>query len=238
MSRRAHGPASRWLYRLHRVLQKLSGGRAALHVYLFCAQPTAQAALTKLRDDPQTLVVPVEQGSRWTSSFPRPASVIAQRFAQGARCFAVLVKDRFAGHLWLVREAYEEDEVRCRYMLPPGRDSVFDFDVFVEPEFRAGRTMARLWKAGSARLREEGVLWTFSRISLFNAASIQSHERLGASHLATGAFLVLGSLQLALLSVAPYVHLGWRPGARPVVHLRVPKPLPSSAAALAPGADG
>ena len=183
MSQRAHGQSARWLYRLQRALQKLTGGRAALHVYLFCVQPTVQAALTKLRDDPQTVIIPIEPGSEWTASFPRPATVIAQRFVQGARCFAVLVKNSFAGYVWMMREAYEEDEVRCRYLLPPTSVSVWDFDVFIAPNFRTGRTMARLWKACSARLHEEGVVWTFSRISLFNAASIQAHERLGASQI-------------------------------------------------------
>ena len=240
MSRSAHGTAARWLYRVHRAMQKLSGGRAALHVYLFCAQPTAQPGLSKLRDDSQTVIVPVEPGSEWTATFPRPAAVIAQRFVQGARCFAVLVKNSFAGHIWLVHEAYEEDEVRCRYLLPPTPASVWDFDVFIAPDFRAGRTMARLWKASSARLHEEGVVWTFSRISLFNAASIQSHERLGASHVATGAFAVVGSLQLALFSGTPYVHLSWRRGDRPVLQLPVPMPrtLPVTVPTLAPGADG
>ena len=207
---------------MHRALQKLSGGRAALHIYLFCAQPTAQVALAKLRDDPQTVVVPVQAGDELTAHFPRPAAVVAQRFARGARCFTVLVKNRFAGHLWLVREAYEEDEVRCRYQLPRTPSSVWDFDVYIAPEFRAGRTMARLWKTSSARLQEEGVAWTFSRISLYNAASIQSHERLGAVQVATGTFAVVGPLQLALFSAAPYVHVSWRRGNRPVLNLPAP----------------
>lgn len=222
MSRHAHGKLARLLYLCHRALQTLSGGRAALHVYLFCAQPTAQTALTKLRDDPQTVVVPVESGHDLTARFPRPAAVIAKRFDHGARCFAVLVKGRFAGHIWLAREAYEEDEVRCRYQLPRAPSSAWDFDVFIEPEFRAGRTMARLWKASSAHLNEEGVVWTFSRISLFNATSIQSHERLGASQVATGAFAVVGSMQLAFFSVAPYVHVSWWRGNRPVLWLPAP----------------
>lgn len=224
LSRRAQGTTARVLYLVHRALQKVSGGRAGLQVYLFCAQPTAQAGLSRLRADPNTAVVPVAPGSPLLAAFPRPVAIIAQRFALGATCYAALVKERFAGYLWLARGAYDEDEVRCRYVLASPGSSVWDFDVYVEPDFRAGRTMARLWKDASARLSEQGVGWSFSRISLFNPASIQSHERLGALYVATGAFAVLGSVQLGLFSTRPYVHLGWRRDHRPVLALNVPSP--------------
>lgn len=222
MSRRAQGWMAKLLYLAHRTLQRLSRGRAGLQVYIFCAQPTQQVELDKMRADPNTVVVPVSADSPLIAAFPRPAETIAARFAFGATCYAILVKECFAGYLWLARGAYEEDEVRCRYVLPVLPLSVWDFDVYIEPAFRASRIMARLWKDGSAWLREGGVHWSFSRISLFNAASIQSHERLGALYVATGVFAVLGTIQLALLSTRPYIHLGWRHDHRPVLNLSTP----------------
>ena len=220
MSARANGFTARWMYRLHRVLQRLSGGRAGLQIYLFCAQPTVRSALADMRDDPRTAIVPVPPGSPLTGRFPRPAHVIARRYADGAVCRAVVVKDQFAGYLWLIEDAYVEDEVRCRYLLPAQPRSVWDFDVYIEPAYRAGRTMARLWKATTQDLRDAGVAWSFSRISLYNPASIQSHERLGALQVGSAAFLFVGALQIACFTSPPYVHAGWR--AAPDIQLAAP----------------
>lgn len=222
MSARAHGQAALFLYRLHRVMEKLSGGRSKLCVYLFCAQPVGNGAFTSLRDDPNTVVQPVGMGSTVVQSFPRPPEVVRQRFERGSGCYAATVRNEFAGHLWTARGGFDEDEVRCRYELPSDGQGVWDYDVYVEPRFRAGRTLGRLWKAVDVALGAEGVRWSFSRISLFNPASVQAHERLGAVHLATGIFAVLGPVQLSLFSKAPFIHFGVRSGQRPRLRLTPP----------------
>ena len=123
------------------------------------------------------------------------------------------------GHIWLARGRYDEDEVRCRYILP-GPTTVWDYDVFVAPAFRATRAMARMWKGVSSALRIEGVMWTYSRISLFNAASVQTHEQLGARHLCTAVFLAIGPLQAALFTRPLRLRLAMgRSAAPPVLEL-------------------
>ena len=77
MSDLAASPFALWLYRAHRVLQKISGERASLHVYLFCAQPVGSTALTKVRDDPNTRVVPVSAGDPLLEAFPRPQRALS-----------------------------------------------------------------------------------------------------------------------------------------------------------------
>jgi hypothetical protein len=219
MSTLAGSRRVRWLYRAHRVLQNLSGGRAGLHIYLFCAQPVKSLALTSVRDDDSTRVVPVAQDSALLPLFPRPPATLAQRFASGATCHAVLVKYQFAGHIWLRAKAYDEDEVRCRYVLPDD-STIWDFDVYVAPPYRATRTLLRLWNGVSKALDAHGIAWTYSRISVFNSASVQAHERLGAQHLCTGAFLTLGSFQFAVMS-KPWRLAITPPGAR-APELRLP----------------
>jgi predicted ATP-grasp superfamily ATP-dependent carboligase len=227
MSAKAHSLPARVLYSLHRTLQGISGGRAGLYAYLMCAQPLGATGLGQVRDDPKTVVQKVNAGHPLVAAFPRPPEVIRRRFDRGATCYVVTVKGSFAGFLWLAHGGYDEDEVRCRYQLPSQPRTVWDFDVYIEPRYRAWRTMARLWKAVDADLHAQGVAWTFSRIGLFNAASVQAHERLGAQHLCSGAFLVAGPLQLSLFSHPPYLHLGWRNGQRPLLRLNAP-PQPSS----------
>lgn len=185
------------LYGVHRVLQQLSGGRAAIVPYVLVAQPVGNPALADVRADAGTVVERIGPGHPLLAAFPRPAAVIAQRFADGAECHAATVKGQFAGHIWIARSRYVEDEVRCIYEIADPAAAVWDYDVYVEPRLRLGRTMGRLWRAVDNALSSEGVRWTFSRINRFNAASVNSHRRLGAAAIGHVVFVVLGPLQLS-----------------------------------------
>lgn len=210
------------LYTLHRLLGKLSGGRARIVPYAIYAQPLGSAALSSVRDDPATVTMRCLTGDSSTNDFPRPGPVIAARFAAGAECYATLVKGQFAGHIWIARNRYDEDEVRCEYVLSDAKRCVWDFDVYVAPAYRLGRALARMWKAVDANLRIDGVAWSFSRISLFNRGSISTHERLGAVRTGHAIFVVIGSAQLALLSASPFVHASLGDPRRPTILLREP----------------
>lgn len=222
MSAWAGSPWAKYLYWLGRLLDKLTFGHARLHIYLFCAQPIGSGTLAAIRDDANTVVQPVPSDSPLVAHFTRPPEVLRRRFADGTTCYAATVKGEFAGHIWLARGFYDEDEVRCRYVLPANRPIVWDYDVYIEPRYRLGRTLGRLWKGVDAALGAQGIQWSMSRISLFNAASIQTHERLGAVYLTTGAFLVLGPLQLSIFSKAPYLHFGVSSAHRPALTLQPP----------------
>lgn len=185
-----------WLYALHRVLGIISGGRAGVVPYELVAQPVGAGMLDTVRDDPGTQVRIAQPGDAIAAAFPRPAAVNQWRWAEGATCHVATVKGEFAGTLWTQRKRYREDEVRCDFVFDDPR-TVWDFDVYVVPRYRLGRTMGRLWKAVDAALAADGVKWTFSRISRFNADSLNSHARLGAVSVGRVDVLVLGPLQVA-----------------------------------------
>ncbi|MCX8114263.1 MAG: GNAT family N-acetyltransferase, partial [Burkholderiaceae bacterium] len=149
---------------------------------------------------------------------PRPPEVIARRFRSGARCLAAVKSGRLVGFLWYKEREYFEDEVRCRYRYHPTA-SVWDFDVYVAPEFRLGRLFARLWDFANSELRARGFRWTISRISAFNPESLAAHSRLGARRLGSAMFLVAGPLQVSFASLPPYVHVGWHDQMRPTFYL-------------------
>ena len=195
MVARYESPRMAALYVLHRVLQGLSGGRAAIVPYMLVAQPIGNKALAGVNPDPHTVVQVVGPGHPLVTAFPRPPHVIAQRFAQGHTCYAASVKGQFAGHVWIANGTYVEDEVRCMYEIADPSSGVWDYDVYVEPRFRMGRTMARLWKAVDDALAAQGVRWSFSRINRFNGASLRSHGRLGAVPVGRAIFAVFGSWQ-------------------------------------------
>jgi hypothetical protein len=222
MSTLAGSQWTKYLYWLGRLLNSLTFGHGKLYIYLFCAQPIGAGTFDAVRDSADTVVQPVPLGNSLIAHFPRPSEIIAQRFARGSVCYAAIVKREFAGHIWLASDFYDEDEVRCRYALPSDQQSVWDYDVYIEPRHRLGRALGRLWKGVDAALSGQGVRWSVSRISLFNATSIQTHERLGAIHLATGVFVILGPMQLALFSKVPYIHFGMCATQRPALALQPP----------------
>ena len=133
------------------------------------------------------------------------------------------VKGKFAGYLWLWRNFYLEDEIRGRYVLADPAPLVWDYDVHVEPEFRLGRTFARLGQAANQHPAAEGIEWSISRISAFNPDSLASHQRFNFKYIASGTFLVMGRYQLSFVTRTPYLHFS----SDPTVILEVILPAPT-----------
>lgn len=208
------------LYLLGQTLQRATNGRAFIVRYHFVAQPVPRTPALHARPSARSSVRQVSATDPIVSAFPRPDSVIAQRFASGATCFVAENDGRFVGYLWIARDAYEEDEIRCRYEFSPAESCAWDFDVYVAPEYRIGRTFARLWDAANEHLSQAGVQWSLSRISAFNRASIAAHERLGIRKLGSATFLTFGPLQISLIPGQTRMHLR----RRPVIRLSAPQP--------------
>lgn len=219
---RTLGPLDGLLYVISRVLERLSGGRVRIVRFRLVAQPIGSGAAPVVRPDASTVVAATPAGSPLVGAFPRPPEVIRARYAGGAECFSAVVRSAFAGYIWFRRGSYDEDVVRCRYVLAAPDCSVWDFDVYVEPRYRLGRTMARLWHAVDSHLAGQGVRWSFSRISTFNPGSLAAHARLNTVDCGSATFLCLGPLQLSLLSAAPFVHLSLSDQQRPSIRLAPP----------------
>lgn len=210
------------LYLTSRIVAKVSGGHANIVKYYLTAQPIGRFVDKPMRHDQATVLCKVAKGDPLVAVFPRPPGVLERRFKAGAVCTAAIVQGKFAGFIWVQRNRYEEDEVRCTYVLEEPVSSIWDFDVYVEPRFRIGRTMARLWTHVESELAAEGVRWSFSRISAFNPASLASHARLGAARLTSVLFFTFGRLQVALLPQRPFVHISLSQRQAPVLRMRPP----------------
>lgn len=190
--------------------------------YLLTAQPIPPEA-GKLRPG-KIEIVALEAGDPRLGDLPVEPEVLRARFAQGAVCLAAIEDGRAVASAWFTFGAYDEDMVRCRFVLEPAELCAWDFDVYVAPEHRMGRTFARLWDGANAYLRARGIAWSLSRISAYNAGSLKSHGRLGARVIGRASFLVLGPLQISWASVPPYVHLSWgRRAGGPRLRIRAPK---------------
>lgn len=192
-------------YLTAKALSAASRGTIRLVRYHFVAQPVPPATKGS-RPSPKSTVRIVTPDDPITASFPRPTEVIRGRFSNGNTCFVAETNGRFAGFLWLAHKAYEEDEIRCWYELEDPAHCAWDYDVYVEPDFRIGRTFSRLWESANAHLAAQGVRWSLSRISAFNPASLAAHRRLGIQTIASASFLCVGAMQLSLIDRRPYIH--------------------------------
>lgn len=210
------------LYAISRVLRRVPGANARLVKYYFVAQPVPRTMESPAPGAGSIFVAAVREGDPLVAHFPRPPEVIARRYADGAICLAAQGRQGFAGFLWITFGPYDEDEVRCRFVTLPAQTTSWDFDVYVDPAFRMGRAFIRLWQAANACLRERKVEWTLSRISAFNDDSLRSHARLGGMRIASAAFLCVGSIQVTVASVRPWLHVSFSPASQPALMLRAP----------------
>ncbi len=216
------GPANTFLYTLSRIVETATGSRCRLLKYYFVAQPVPSDLTTTAFRTSSTRIYFASPGMAIVDQFPRPSQIIAKRFADGAVCLVAERAEKLVGFIWIKSDLYCEDEVRCTYVLEPPETLAWDFDVYVAPEFRISRAFAQLWAAAHRFLRERGCEWTISRISAFNANSLDSHKRLGIVRLATGIFANIGPVQLAAFSCSPYLDLAISRSSAPRVVFHAP----------------
>ena len=155
---------------------------------------------------------------------PAREDIKALRFEQGARCIGAYRKGQLIGYLWYCVGSYEEDEVRVTYELVDRDASVFDFDLFVMPQYRLGVGFLGVWHGANALLAPRGVRYTFSRLTRFNMASRRAHARLGWRRVGRGLFLRAWQAEFMLATIAPFV--GATFGGRQRIRLKLrPDPL-------------
>lgn len=220
---RQQGKLDGSIYLVARVLATLSRGKIQLFRYHLVAQPVASVEAAPIPHTPRSDVDFCKRGDPILACVPRPASVIRHRFELGHACLCARSKGCFAGYLWLARDHYDEDEVRCRYVLEAPHLSAWDYDLYIAPEYRMGRTFSRLWLAANRHLAATGVQWCFSRISAFAPGSMKAHRRLGAVRLFSANFIKIGPIQVTIAGRYPYLHLSFRDASKPTWRLRLPE---------------
>ena len=217
----AIGPWNATLFSVSRLSRIVAGNRIRIVKYYFTAQPVV-APDGGARGSGTFDFTWADASSELLKQADRPASVLASRFDQGALCLVAARQNELAGFVWFVTGPYEEDEVRARFVPGPGGEAAWDFDVTIMPRYRMGRLFSHLWARTNAELARRGVRHTMSRISAFNPESLQAHARLGLRRLGSATFVCAGRVQLAVLTMPPFVHLSLSPASRPTVRLRAP----------------
>ncbi len=200
------------------------GCRAPIIRYYFVAQPVAEKPLLPPRRGRAIEVRRMEPGDPGFADLPLTEKVLRFRFDQQAVCFGAFQNGEIVGCLWLCVGRYDEDEVRCTFVLRPEGKASWDFDVYVTPQARGGFAFMRLWDEANAYLRGRGIGWSLSRISAFNPGSLGAHGNLGARRIASALYLRIGPVQLMVSRCRPYLHLSLTPHQVPKLTLDAPSP--------------
>lgn len=220
---REYGLALGLLYAMDRALRRLSS-RLRLYPYRFMVQPLAEKPLLPERFAKRLEIREIRRGDPEVALMPARAEIKDARFAQHAICLGAFREARLVGYMWFCFRAYEEDEVRCTYLVAPEDEAVFDFDVYIFPEHRMGLAFAAMWDGASNYLRSRGIRFTFSRLTQFNVASRRAHDRLGSKAVGRALFLQVGRAQVMAATIRPYLHVS-RTAARRVQLRLLPAPL-------------
>ena len=194
------------LYTIDRLLRRLSP-RLALYAYEFMAQPIVERSLLSANLSKNLSFIEIGEGHPDVQRMPARPEIKAARFAQGAKCLGAYRNGNLIGYMWWCREAYDEDEVRCTYVLADRERTVFDFDFYIFPEHRMGIAFLGVWHGANQVLRSHRIAYTFSRMTRFNLASRRAHTRLGARCVGRALFLQMGAVQAMLADMRPYVSL-------------------------------
>src|SRR5207244_10315742 len=100
------------------------------------------------------------------------------RFAQNAICLGAFQKGKFIGYIWFCFRIYDEDEVRCTFLLTPRDEAVFDFDLYIFPEYRMGLGFMGIWNGACTVLWSRVLKYAFSRLIRVNEAYCRAHDHL------------------------------------------------------------
>ena len=196
-----------WLVILDQVFVKLFKGRLRIYKYYFTAQPVIDQALLAPHKGRKIVVRQINRDDPIIQVFPRPERVIKNRFDSGAICLVAFNESNFVGYLWLILGAYQEDEIRAKFIPLPSTITAWDFDVYVHPTYRLGYAFLRLWDEANRFMLDRKIEWSCSRISAINASSINVHKKLGTLTMGQAIFLCMGNWQITLATVFPYIHL-------------------------------
>jgi hypothetical protein len=194
------------IYAVDRIFQRLSPS-LRLYFYELLVQPIPEEPLLPSRLSRTLQMREIAFGDPEIARMPARPDIKESRFKQDAICLGAFQNSQFIGHIWFCFHTYEEDEVRCTFVLPEGKQTVFDFDLFVFPEYRMGLGFVGIWNGANDFLRGRGIKCSFSRLTRFNLASRRAHAQLGAQRVGRVFVLRAWRMEFMVATIPPYVHL-------------------------------
>jgi hypothetical protein len=194
------------VYSIDRIFLRLTPA-LRLYFYELMVQPILDKPLLPERLAKHLEIREIKRGDPEVELMPARPEIKESRFKQNAICLGAFNKGQFVGYIWFCFNAYEEDEVRCTFVLTPPGESVFDFDLYIFPEHRMGLGFVGIWNGANRFLRSRGIKFSFSRLTRFNLASRRAHQHLGWKRVGSAVFLQAWRVEFMMATIFPYVHV-------------------------------
>ena len=201
------------LYGIDRFLQGLSAN-LRLYAYEIMVQPITDRPLLPARLAKRLEIREIKEGDPEVLLMPARPDIKESRFRQNAICLGAFQNEQFIGYMWFCFREYEEDEVRCTFVLNPEAEAVFDFDLYIFPEHRLGLGFVGIWNGANQFLSARGIKYTYSRLTQFNVASRRAHDHLGWKRVGRTVFFQAWCVEVMAATVFPYVHVSLTRGNR------------------------
>ena len=195
-------------YLIDQILLRVSEN-TRLQFYELMVQPIPEKRLVPERFIKSLCFQQILEGDEAVQLMPAREDIKEERFRQGAICLGAYKQEELIGFVWFAFGHYQEDEVRCNFILENAETSVFDFDFYLFPQHRAGLNFVGLWDGANRFLREKGIRQTYSRVTRFNTASRRAHVRLGAQCFGKVIVLKLGSFEWLFATQKPFLQVSF-----------------------------
>jgi len=199
------------IYAIDRTFDAISGGRLRLTVADFYLQPLGPIARVPSVTDESIRVGPISREEADPAQMARRAEVLDDRFGSGSTCIAAMRGEEIQGFMWLHFSPLHDKDLRLVLAAADDTGLAWDYDMFIQPKYRLGRTFSRLWEAAQLELIRKGRRGTLSWIRIENGASRRAHIRLGATRVGRAVMLAVSQWQITISSMRPWISVS-RPG--------------------------
>jgi len=207
-----------FVYAIHRLLQRISPSMK-LMFHDWMVQPIASEQLLPARFAQRYRTREIGQEDPLIDGMPIRPEVRISRREQRAICLGTFKNEALVGYIWLSSGSYDEDEARCRYVLTPPNESIFDFDLYILPKYRASLGFAAVWNGTNEYLYRRGVRYSYSRLDHYNRASASAHDHLGWKRVGSAVILKLWQIEVMFSSLFPWFFLTFSDEQRPSITL-------------------
>ena len=211
------------VYGSDRLLRRLTGGRAQIHLCYFMTQPVPEKALLPPGIAKAVTVAPIRAADLRDTELPLSPELLRSRLERGVVCLGAYKDGRLIGFHCINFGTHDDELYRARFEPRPAGKAVWDFDIFILPSHRGGLSFAFLWDGVFDFLRSRDVRWLTSYIAATNVTSLRSHLRMGSVKLGSVVFLRIGALQTVFSDRKPYVHVSLADSGRALFRIDAPE---------------
>ncbi len=210
------------VYSINRLFNLLTRGGMKIELYYFITQPVLNKRLIPERLRGSIDVRSVQAIDLKELEIPLTVELLENRNKKGIICLGIYENDSLMGYHCFSFGTHDDELYRARFDVGPTGEAVWDFDIFILPEYRGGLGFAILWDGVFEYLRDRKINWLTSYIAATNKASLRSHLRMGSFALGKVIFIQVWMLQIVFSTRFPRFHASFTDLRKPIFYLAPP----------------